>query len=118
MATNFKNPPAFDPRSMTYEIWKNEISVWQLVTELKKEKQALAVSLTLSGNARDVAMDIPAADLAKEDGMKTLIDELDKAFKRDEKDKAYEAYKTFDTFVKTENMSMSDYIVEFDKRYK
>ncbi|CAG2196696.1 unnamed protein product [Mytilus edulis] len=31
--------------------------------------------------------------------------------------KHHEAYKNFDTFVKTENLSMSDYIIEFDKRY-
>ncbi|VDI61048.1 Hypothetical predicted protein [Mytilus galloprovincialis] len=117
MATSFKNPPTFDPRSMTYETWKNEISVWQLVHDLKVDKQALAVSLTLTGNAREVAMDVPAADLAKEDGMAKLITQLDKAFLRDDKDKAYEAYKNFDTFVKTENLSMSDYIIEFDKRY-
>ncbi|CAG2196704.1 unnamed protein product [Mytilus edulis] len=102
---------------MTYETWKNEISVWQLVTDLKVDKQALAVSLTRTGNAWDVAIDVPAADLAKADGMAKLITQLDKAFLRDDKDKAYEAYKNFDTFVKTENLSMSDYIIEFDKRY-
>jgi hypothetical protein len=42
---------------------------------------------------------------------------LDKVFLRDDKDKAYEAYKNFDTLSKSENMSMSEYIVEFDKRY-
>ena len=36
---------------------------------------------------------------------------------RDDKDKAYEVYKNFDTLSKSENMSMSEYIVEFDKRY-
>ena len=49
--------------------------------------------------------------------MTTLIQQLDKVFLREDKDKAYEAYKNFDTFRKTESMSMSDYIVEFDKRY-
>ena len=36
---------------------------------------------------------------------------------RDDKDKAYEVYKNFNTLSKSENMSMSEYIVEFDKRY-
>ena len=62
-------------------------------------------------------MDIPAKDLAKETGMTTLLERLDKVFLRDDKDKAYEAYKSFDTFQRQENMSMTDYIVEFDKRY-
>ena len=114
---NFKNPPIFDPKFRTYEAWKNEIEVWKLVTELKPEKQALAVSLSLTGNAKEVAMEIKAADLAKDTGMDTLIKELDKVFLRDDKDKAYEAYRDFDIFRKSESMSMTDYIVEFDKRY-
>ena len=71
--TTFKNPPIFNQATMTYETWKNEIEVWKLVTDLKSDKQALAVSLSLTGNAREVAMEVAAADLAKEDGMKTLI---------------------------------------------
>lgn len=118
MASNsFKNPPSFDPKLMTYETWKNEIEVWKLVTDLDANKHALAVSLSLKGNARDVAMEITAADLAKETGMETLIASLDKVFKRDDKDKAYEAYKNFDSYHKPDEMSMSDYIMEFDKRY-
>ena len=85
--------------------------------ELKAEKQALAVLLTLMRNAWGAAMEILAADLAKEDGMAKLIAQLDKTFLQDDKDKAYEAYKNFDTFVKTERLYKSDYIVEFDKIY-
>ena len=91
--------------------------MWQLVTELKKEKQALAVSLSLTGNARETAMELPAGELGKENGMELLLAQLDKVFLRDDKDKAYEAYKNFDEFKKAENMTISDYIVEFDKRY-
>ena len=71
--TTFKNPPIFN-------------QAWKLVTDLKLDKQALAVSLSLTGNAREVAMEVAAADLAKEDGMKTLIENLDKVFLRDDKD--------------------------------
>lgn len=49
--------------------------------------------------------------------MEKLIAQLDKVFLRDDKDKAYEAYKNFDAFERTENMKISDYILEFDKRY-
>lgn len=77
----------FDQKSMTYGTWKNEIAVWQLVTELQKEKQALAVSLSLTGNARETAMEVPAEDLGKADGTEKLIAQLDKDFLRDDKDK-------------------------------
>ena len=96
MATaNFKNPPMFDQKTMTYESWKNEVEVWRLVTELKPEKQALAVALSLTGNVRETAMELPAENLADKDGMKKLIEHLDKVFLRDDRDKAYEAYKNF-----------------------
>lgn len=60
---------------------------------------------------------IPAEDLGKADGMEKRIAQLDKVFLRDDKDKAYEAYKNFDVFKITENMKISDYILEFDKPY-
>lgn len=63
------------------------MAVWQLVTELKKEKQALAVSLSMTGNARETAMEVPAEDLGKADGTEKLIAQLDKDFLRDDKDK-------------------------------
>ena len=71
---NFRNPPIFDPKINTYEFWKNELEVWKLVTDLKPEKQALAVSLSLQGTARDTAMSIEAKILAKAEGMDCLIE--------------------------------------------
>ena len=56
MASNsYKNPPKFD-ESTSYETWKNEIEIWKLMTELPKKKQALAVSLSLGGTARQTAL--------------------------------------------------------------
>lgn len=52
---------------------------------MKKEKKALAVSLSLTGNARETAMEVPAEDLGKADGMEKLIAQLDKVFLRDDR---------------------------------
>lgn len=54
---------------------------------MKKEKQALALSLSLTGNARETAMEVPAEDMGKADDMEKLIAQLDKDFLRDDKDK-------------------------------
>lgn len=59
-------------------------------------------------------MEVAAEDLGKAEGMEKLIAQLDKVFLRDDKHKAYEAYKNFDAFKRTENMKISDYILEFD----
>lgn len=116
MVSNYKVPPKFD-EARPYECWKNEVSIWRLVTDLDKKKQALAVALGLEGRARETALEIPAADLNKDDGMETLLAKLDAVFLREEKDRAYEAYSHFDSISKDNAMSMTDYIIDFEQRY-
>ena len=116
MAQNYKNPPVFlDEKD--YDTWKNEIEIWRLMTDLSKKKQALAVTLTLSGKARETAIQVPAASLNADDGMDVLISELDKCFLQEVKDSAYQAYKNFDTFVRSDTQSCNDYIIEFEHKY-
>ena len=117
MASTYKNPPKFDT-DMPYERWKNELEVWQLVTELDKDKRALAVTLTLTGRAREAALEVPAKDLNKDGGMVTLLAALDKVFQKEKIDSTYEAYTQFDKFARAEGSSMSDYIIEYERLYK
>ena len=100
-----------------YDTWKNEIEIWRLMTDLAKKKQALAVTLTLSGKARETAIQVPAASLNTDEGMDILISELDKCFLQEVKDSAYQAYKNFDTFVRSDIQSCNNYIIEFEHKY-
>ena len=85
MASGFKNPPSFGDKETNYETWRNEIDIWCLVTEVKVEKQALAVALSLQGQARAIALELDKAKLNDKDGMKFLLEAIDKVFKRNEK---------------------------------
>ena len=114
MATGYKNPPAFD--GTNYEAWKNEIEIWRLVTDLDKKKQALAVTLTLKGQARAKALEIDAEKLNDDDGMAELMTSLDSIFKGDKIDIAYSAYSNFDGY-KRESENIVDYIIEFERRH-
>jgi len=58
---NFQNPLKFEEDC--YERWKNELEIWQLVTDPEKKKQALAVTLSLTRKAREAALNIKAEDL-------------------------------------------------------
>ena len=49
--------------------------------------------------------------------MDSLIERLDSVFLKDDKDRSYEAYKSFDNYHRTEDVSISDYIIEFEKRF-
>lgn len=113
---NYRVPPAFE-ENKSYESWKNEIEMWKRVTELGKKKQALAVALSLTGRARDTALEITADDLNQDNGMKTLVEALDSVFLKEEKDRAYDAYTDFDNIKRENDVSMTDYIVHFEQRY-
>lgn len=117
MACNHKNPPAFDDSTTSYDSWKNELEIWRRVTELPEKKQALAVSLSLTGKARDTALEVSAEDLNQNTGMTTLITKLDDIFLKERKDCAYEAYRHFNNFSKSGDMSMGDYIIQFEQLY-
>ncbi|CAL9707805.1 unnamed protein product [Knipowitschia caucasica] len=116
MACNYRVPPPFEEGKL-YESWKNEVGIWARVTDLEKKKQALAVALSLSGRARETAMEIPVDELNEDTGMKILLDKLDSLFLKEEKDRIYEAYTDFDRIVKHESVSMADYIIDFEQRY-
>lgn len=116
MAANYKQPPKFDDKT-SYETWSNEIKIWECMTDLDVKKRALAVTLSLTGKARETAVSIAVEKLNDDNGMKTLITELDKVFKKEDKDLAYEAYTTFDTYKRTEGTKIGDYIYQFERFY-
>lgn len=120
MATGgFKNPPSFGP-SDNYVNWKNEVAVWRLVTDLEKKKMGLAVTLCLTGQAKSIALEMDVAEeLNVDDGLDKLIEKLDSVFMTDDVDLAYAAYSDFDSykFVSSPEVSMNDFIIEFDRRY-
>lgn len=62
-------------------------------------------------------MEIPVDDLNKDTGMTTLLAKLDALFLKEEKDRIYDAYSDFDRIMKEANMSMADYIIDFEQRY-
>lgn len=113
---SYKIPPKLGPDT-DYETWKNEIEMWKLVTDLNKNKQALAVALTLTGKAREAALEIDAHVLNTGGGLTTLLNALDEVFEKEAKDLAYKAYTDFDKFRKGPDMSMADYIINFERLY-
>jgi transposase InsO family protein len=115
-AQSYKVPPKLGPDT-NYESWKNEVEMWRLVTDLEKKKQALAVALSLTGKAREVALEIDADELNRNDGLTRLLNSLDKVFEKEAKDLSYAAYTEFDKFRKRPDMSMEDYVIEFERLY-
>ena len=112
----FKNPPILDG-SKSYETWKVEIAAWERCTDLPKNKRPLAIALSLTGKARSQAMFMDINVLNEDNGVTQILAELDKVFQKDTIDLAYDAYTNFDKYVKSDDVSMTDYVTEFEQRY-
>ena len=114
--SSYKHPPQLDEKDYTQ--WKNEVELWEMLTDMDKKKQGLAIALSLTGKARELATSIDREKLTSEEGVKHVLNELDKLFEKERTFLMYDAYMKFSNFKKTESMSMLDYVVEFEQLNK
>ena len=115
------SPPDFK-KSKSYERYKTELLAWREITELKKEKQGIAIALSLpeddSENIREkVFDDIPLEDLKKEDGLDTLIAFLDDKLGVDDLADSLEKFELFEDYTREKGQSVAEFISQFDMRY-
>ena len=120
MATRI-DPPNL--RSKPYELYKQELLAWREVTELRKEKQGVAIALSLPENDKNqirekVFEQISIEDLKKEDGLDTLIAFLDAHLKKDDLADGLEKFEEFEDFQRLNRMNVTEYIASFDSRYR
>ena len=114
-ASYTKAPPALS-NSKSYGDWKKLIKIWKEVTSLDKSKQALALVLSLEGEAQDAALQIESTDLSKDEGVDILLNRLDKLYNKYISEK-YAALEAFETYRRPATLSIRDFMTEFDKRY-
>ena len=55
--SGYKNPPVLS-ETKSYQQWSKQLNVWQMITDFDKKKIALVVILSLSGKARETALEI------------------------------------------------------------
>ena len=95
-ASQIKAPPVFNEEE-DYLNWKNDLEVWKLFTDTKKE-MGPAVYLMLTGHAREAVRDLKPADIGKGTGLDEIIVKLDAVYLKDENICAYVAFKEFYEF--------------------
>lgn len=113
---SFKAPPVLN-KDITYNSWKKELQIWQAFTTINKKKQAPGIFLTLSGQAREAVSELPIEQLTDDDGVDNLLTALDALYLKDETLLAYEAFETFEKFIRPQDMSITDYIITFERLY-
>ena len=100
------------------DCWKVKLTHWQNVTKVEKKNQASAIILSLSDEAAvEACLDISMDELTVDDGVKKLLETLDGLYLKDELLQSIDAYANFESFVRPADQKISDYKIEFDRRY-
>ena len=107
--SDFKAPPTLN-NEISYSQWKKELSICQAFTNISKSKQAPAIFLSLTGQARDAITDLSLSILTSDAGVDNLLAKLDQLFLKDETLLLYEAFETFEKFIRPSEISIIDYI--------
>ena len=120
MATRI-DPPSL--RTKSYELYRHELLAWREVTDLRKDKQGVAIALSLPEEDKNrirekVFEQIKLDDLKKDDGLDTLIAFLDSHLKKDDLADSLEKFEEFEDFERKMGMSITEYIASFDSLYR
>ena len=91
---SYKNPPSLSD-GVSYASWRSEVDIWRRMTDIAKAKQALAVTLSLTGQYKEVAISVSVDQLNSDEGMDALLAVMDANFQKESRGSAYEAYHNF-----------------------
>ena len=85
------------------------------LTTLEVKKQALAIFLTLSGKAKEAALELKLDVINADDRVKKLLEKLDSLYLKESHQTAYQAYDTFEKFQRGQTMTVQENIIEFEQ---
>ena len=110
-------PPVFHgEEGESYLDWRLDVELWQGFTSLEKKKWATSFLLNLKeGKVKSTVRALGKEKLQTDEGLKNVIEALDKIYKEDDSSYIYRSLKKFETYVRPKDMSLSSYISEFDK---
>ena len=109
-------PPRLS-EDIPYKSWKNKLEMWKLVCGIDKKEQGIIVLLqSLNGNkkAEKAVSNLTAETLYNNDGLNIILEKLNAVFQSEEIEDAYYTYSMFSNFKRNQNVTMNDYIIEFE----
>lgn len=114
MAGNSKAPPVLTEEG-NYAQWKHQLRAWQLLTDVKEEKQGLSVYLHgLTGTFKEIVSKTSIEDLHKKGGVKTITDLLDRHCELQKSSRQYNIYEKMHRFKRNQTESVSASLIRFE----
>ena len=98
-----------------YASLKKEMGLWQLTTNIAPARRALAVFLSLKGQARQAILEMDVALLHSDNSIDKLIEKLDTLFVEDKNKSVFVCYENFESYHRELYVSINDYLIEFER---
>ena len=110
----FGRPPSLAESGDGYEEWKKLVKMWSKFTTFAKNKQASVIAVkALKGEAQSVALAMEDSELEDDEGVKKLLEELDKLYMKDKDMLGYESWKKISKYKRPANSTILSYCAEY-----
>ena len=107
-------PPQFSKHT-SYETYKKEIKIWQLLKSCKDEDEGPIVFRTLTGKAKAAALELTVEQIGGKDGLKKILDKLDGLYLPEDNQRTCAILEKFESLRRSPSMTMSSFIMEFER---
>ena len=109
-------PPVLKDGQGSYEGYKRELEVWQLmIGEPTKEGPLVFRSLQTNFKAKSAISELTVTQIGSKDGVKLILEKLDKAYLGDENIRIITCLEKFETFKRLPSVNMTSFILEFER---
>ena len=126
-----QNGPPIPKLEDSYLLFKKEVSLWSVTTTVEEKRQAGTIIFCLPEKAKAEALEIPVRELQdgktvtkadgqqkKLSGIECLLEVLDKIYLEDIAKEKFKCYDLFRRLTRSDNQSIRDFILEFEKAVK
>ena len=113
MTPNVKDPPLWID-GMSYEEFKKEVEVWQLLKAATDIEEGPFIFRILPLNAKNAVQKLTPAEIGSKDGLKKILDILDIAYLAEKNQRIFIDLEAFEKFKRPSTMSMSTFLLEFE----
>ena len=121
MATGFLNPPLWDENNKEFSLWLREAKAWKEATSAVtglKEVHGLQLALHLPDGSeirRQIFDTLDTDDMKGDAGWRSVINLIEKHYKKDDNTTAFETWKEFRNLVRKDDQNIEQYIMTYEK---
>ncbi|KAK3884890.1 hypothetical protein Pcinc_010864 [Petrolisthes cinctipes] len=116
MSCSTKWPPKL-MNEAAYNNWKKDVEIWGKLTDIPKNKQALAIHLSLDGRARVASSELEVAVLESDGGVEALLKKLDGLFLVDKGRRQFIAFQEIYNLRRGDGLEVRKFISKFEHAY-